>query len=100
MIIGAINGSDLLNDPIATIFKPFTDLLGTPFYLIPISFLCVAIYLKTKDIVTVSAVMILSGSMLTAGGLWVGYMDAAIVYIIFTGLGITGLIMGILFMRK
>lgn len=95
-----INGTELLDAPLETILSPFTDLLGSGFYLIPISILCAAIFLKTRDIVTVGVVMILSGALLSGGGIWTGYMEIVPLYIIFVGLGITSVVMGVVFMRK
>jgi len=95
-----INGSELIDNPFTTIFSSFTDLLGTGFYLIPLSFICVALYVKTRNAVTVSAFMIGSGLLLSGGTMFSAYPEMALVYLLFTGLGFVGLIVGIFFMRR
>jgi len=95
-----INGSELIDNPMTTIFSPFTDLLGTSFWLIPLTFIAIALYVKTRDVVIVSVFMLASGVMLSSGSIFAGYPEMALVYMLFSGLGIVGLIAGIFFMRK
>jgi len=95
-----INGSELIDNPMTTIFSPFTDLLGTSFWLIPLTFIAIALYVKTREVVIVSAFMLASGVMLSSGSIFAGYPEMALVYMLFSGLGIVGLIAGIFFMRK
>jgi fucose 4-O-acetylase-like acetyltransferase len=97
MFIGAINGSDLINQPWSTITSPFTNLLGTGFYLIPVSFIALALYVKTRNIVVVSAFIIASGSLLGSVGMFSVYPEMSYVYWIFTGLGIVALVLGLIF---
>jgi len=95
-----INGSELIDSPMDTIFSPFVDLLGTSFWLIPLTFITIALYVKTRDTVIVSMFMIASGVLLSSGSIFAGYPEMALAYLLFSGLGIVGLIAGIFFMRK
>ena len=95
-----LNGSELVNKPWDTIFSPFTNLLGTGFYLIPLTFICIALYMKTRDFVVVSMFMIASGSLLGSGGIFAGYGSMAFAYLMFAALGVIGLIVGVFFMRE
>jgi len=96
----AVNGSELIDAPWTTIFSPFTDLLGTGFYLIPLTFIVIALYVKTRDVVVVSAFMIASGMLLGSGLIFANYPEMALVYWLIAGLGLIGLIVGIFFTKK
>jgi len=66
------NGTDWINQPWNTTFKPFTDLFepfGEAFYLIPITFIGVALYMKTRNPTVVSAYLIAVGVLMTGGGI-------------------------------
>ena len=95
-----INGSELVSDPWGTIFSPFTDLLGTGFWLIPLTFIAIALFVKTRDVVVASLFILASGVMLSGGNIFAGYPEMAFAYLIFAALGIVGLVLGIFFMRK
>jgi len=95
-----INGSELIDNPMDTIFSPYIDLLGGSFWLFPLTFIAIALYIKTRDVVIVSAFMIASGLLLSGGSMFSSYPEVALGYLIFTGLGFVGLILGIFFMRK
>jgi len=92
-----INGSDLINQPWNTTFGPFTDLFGSAFWLIPLSFITVALFVKTRNPTAVSGFMIASGIILGSGNMFVSNPEMAFVYWIFAALGIVGLILGIFF---
>ena len=96
----AVNGSELIDNPFDTVFSPFTDLLGPSFWLIPITFIAIALYVKTKDVVIVSAFLLGSSVLLSAGSMFTGYPEMGLVYMIFAGLGIIGVIAGIFFTKK
>ena len=96
----SVNGSELIDNPWDTIFSPFTDLFGAGFWLIPLSFIAIALYIKTRDPIIVSAFMIASGTILSGGSMFTTYPEMALAYLIFTGLGFVGLIAGIFFMRR
>ena len=95
-----INGSDFINNPWNITVKAFTDLFGSGFYLIPISFIAVALYLKTRNPVTVSAFLLGSGILLSSGSIFMDYPEMGFVYTIFTILGLVGLILSIYFTSK
>ena len=96
----AINGSELIDNPWDTIFSTFTDQLGNSFWLVPVSFIAVALYIKTRNPVLVSAYMIASGLLLASGNIFLGSPEMMYVYIIFSVLGLVGLILGIFFIKK
>ena len=96
----AINGTDFINSPWATTFSPFTNLLGAGFYLIPLSFIAVALYIKTRNPVLVSGYMIASGLLLAGGNIFLGAPEMMYVYIIFSVLGLVGLILSIFFIKE
>jgi len=93
------NGSDLVNNPFNTTFKPFTDLLGNAFWLFPVSFIAVALYVKTRNPTLVSAFMLASGVMLASGNIFMGTPEMVIVYIIFAGLGLVGILLNVFFLK-
>lgn len=95
-----LNGSELLDDPFNTIFSPFTDILSTGFWLIPLTFITIALYVKTRDVTTVSMFMIASGILLSAGTIFSEYPEMAFLYMIFTTFGIVGVIVSIFFHRE
>ena len=96
----AVNGSELIDSPWSTIMSPFTDLLGNGFYLIPITFIAIALYIKTKDIMVSSVWLLASGLLLSAGSIFTGYLEMSILYTIVVAIGISGVVMNLLFMRK
>lgn len=96
----AVNGSELIDEPWSTIFSTFTDLLGPGFYLIPVTIIGAALYMKTRSPVAVSAYLIGAGVLLLGGGLFVGYPEMINVFGIVTVIGIMGLIVSLYFMRK
>ena len=95
----AVNVTEFMTDPWGNSFAVFTDLLGTPFYLIPLTVVAGALWMKTKDPAMVSLYMITTGGLLLSGSLFVGVMDMVMFYGIFTAIGIGGLFIE-LFLRK
>ena len=96
----AVNGTELINDPFNTIFSPFTDLLGTGFFLIPLTFICIALYIKTREPAVVSVFMLASGSLLSGGSIFSGYGSMGFAYMMFAAFGLIGLILSIYFMKE
>ena len=94
-----LNATQLLEKPFETVFSPFTNLLGTGFYLIPLTMICVALYVNTRDVVVVSAFMVASGSLLAGGGIFTGYGEMAFAYMMFAALGIVGIVLSVFFER-
>lgn len=98
-LIGAINGTTLLNDPWNTIVSPFTDLLGTGFYMIPVGAIGAGLYVKTKNPVMVGMYLLSSGSLLAGGSIFAGMMGMVPIYIMVTAAGIASLMIGLLLRR-
>ena len=67
-----LNPSDLISQPWNTIFSCFVDLLGTPFYLIPVSVIGAAIYIKQRNLAVVSMYLLTSAALLSSGSIFVG----------------------------
>lgn len=99
-VLFAINGSDLIDSPWTTTFSVFTDLLGNGFYLIPISVLALALYVRTRNPVVSSVFMMGSGLLLSSGSMFMDYPEMVKVYVAFTAIGLVGSILSILFMNK
>ena len=96
----AINGTEAIDDLWNTIFSPFVDFLGVGFWLIPVSIIGAALYVKTRSAIAVSAYLIGAGVLLSSGGLFASYPEMTTVYGIITVIGIIGLVASLLFMRK
>jgi len=96
----AVNASELISSPWETVLSPFTDLLGSGFYLFPVTFIAIALYVKTHDVVLASSWLVAAGILLSAGSIFTGYLEVSVIYIIITAMGVTGVVMGILFMKK
>jgi len=98
-IMGVFNASRLVNDPINYLLKPFIDLTGDGFMLIPVSIIAGALWIQKKDPVIISMYMITSGALLGGGSLFAGYAEMSLVYVIFAGIGIGSLILSLYFGR-
>lgn len=94
------NGSEIIDDPFNTIFSPFTDLFGTGFWLIPITFIAVALYVKTRNVVSVFAFLLAGCALLASGNIFAGYPEMAYVYILIGLLALVALVLGIIFIRR
>ena len=95
-----INGTDFIKSPWDTMLSPFTDLLGTGFYLIPVTFIAIALFMKTRDVMVASVWLLASGIMLSGGSIFTGYLEMSLVYTIVVAAGITGIVISIISMRK
>lgn len=95
-----INGTDFLADPIGTITSPYADILGSGWWLIPFTFIGIAIYLKTKSTVAVSAYLIAVGVFMSGGNIFQGYPEMSILYAVIAALGIVGVIVSIMLREK
>ena len=95
-----LNGSDFVDNPWNITFSAYTDLFGNAFYIVPIAFIAVALYIKTRSPI-ISSVWIWSSGLLMAGGnIFANNPDMAIIYGLFTAIGIAGTIISIFFMEK
>ena len=102
-----LNGTELIEEPFNTTFSPFTDFFdaiitggGMLFWLIPLTVLTLAIYVKTESSEMATLFMIGSGALLSGGGIFIGSPEMSIVFIVFTALGIAGLFMSLFFQRR
>lgn len=99
------NGSDIITDPWNTTFSPFTDLFarvvgeGHLFYLVPLIFITIALYVKTRDPVMVSMFMLASGILLAGGNIFIGAIEMSGIFVIFAAIGIAGLFISLLLKR-
>jgi len=94
------NGTEFISNPWSEMMEPFVNLLGSGFYLIPVSFIGVALYIKTRSPVSTAAWFLAAGISLTSSGLFTGYIEMAYVYVVFTALAVVGMVMSILYMRR
>jgi len=95
----ALNGSSLLDDPINTLMGTFTDILTSAFWLIPIGFIAVAIYIKTREVTAVSIWLLASCLLVGSANLFGEYPQMAFVYYIFAVIGLVGTILSIWLMK-
>ena len=91
-----INGTELLENPIDTIFSPFTSLIGDAFWLITISVIAAALYVRTKSITVVGAWLLGAGMFMSAANLFSEYPSIIDFYLLIVVIGIGSLILGIL----
>lgn len=96
----AFNSSHIITQPFDTIFSAFVDLLGNGFFLIPITFLAVGLYMKYHNLVVVFAFLTGACSLLSSGAIFIDYPEMAYIYAVFSGLAIAGLILSVLFIRR
>jgi len=96
----ALNGTELIDAPWDTILSPFTNLLGSGFYLVPITFIAIALYVKTHDTMLSSAWLLASGVFLASGSIFTGYLEMSVIYTIVVAMGVTGIVINVFFMRK
>ena len=96
----ALNGTEFIEAPWDTMLSPFINLLGSGFYLIPITFIAMALYIKTHDTMLASSWLLASGVLLSSGAIFTGYLEMSIIYTIVVALGVTGIVINIFFMKK
>ena len=93
----AVNGTDFISSPWNTIVDAFTDLLGNGFYVVPLSFIAVALYVKTRNATLVSCFILASGLLLASGNMFLDHPEMEVVYILFTVCGIVGTVLSLYF---
>ena len=95
----AVNGSELISNPLDTILSPFSDIFGQGFWLIIIGFIAAALFVKTRS-VTVVSVWIMGSCLLVGSGMFTSYPGMGFVYYLFTVLGLVGTIVSLYFMKE
>lgn len=96
----SVNGTDFVNSPISEIFEVFTDLFSNAFFLIPLTFIAVALYYQTRNMVAVSSYMLGVGLLFGSSNIFTGYGEMAFIYYVFSGIGLVGLVLNFFFMRR
>ena len=99
LFTAALNGTDFIHNAWNVTWSPFTDLFGSGFFLIPVSFIGAALFMKTRDPAIISIYMIVTGVLLSAGGLFTGFTGGITLYIIFTAIGLASLIYSVIMGR-
>ena len=92
-----INGTSLINQPWNTTFSPYINLFGQGWLLIPVTFIILAIFVKTRDAIVVGVLMMLSGALLSAGGLFSSFAPALPLYVVFSAVGIAVILYGVFY---
>ena len=95
-----VNGSELVNNPWNTTFSPYMDLLGSSFWIFPLSFIAIALYIKTRNPTLVSSYMLASGVLLASGQIFMGNPEMVLSYIIFAVLGLVGILLDVFFLKN
>jgi hypothetical protein len=82
---------------------PFTDLFehffgnGAVFYLVPLIVLTIGLYIKTNNVTVPSMFMIGAGSILAVSTFTLGLPDMALIFTIFTAIGIGSLFINLIY---
>lgn len=98
------NWSYTASHPVTGLLQPFFALFGSGFLIIPVSIICGALWLKNKDIMSVTlyftaAFTILSGSS-GAIAIWGNYQAAIPLYLVIAAIGWTALVIQTIFHRR
>lgn len=108
LFTASLNGSDLIHDPFGTVFKPFTDFFeallgpggGNVFFLVPVLVLAFGLWVKNPEKPIVAVIFIIGASaILGLGNLFAHAYGAAVICIVLTALGLTSLVMNVVFHR-
>jgi len=94
-----VNGTQLINNPWDTIFSPFTGLFGQGFWLFPITFIAVALFIKTRD-PTITGLFMTASGLLFGSAMFTNYPEMGAAYFLFATIGIISSILGIYFMKQ
>lgn len=102
----ALNGTEWKEAPWNTTFSPYTDMFGqifgngNVFYLIPLIVLAFGIYIKTENPVMAAMFMMASGGIFAMGTMLAGLPEMAMMFTIFTAIGVTIIVAGIVFQKR
>ena len=101
-----LNGSQWINAPWNTTFSPYTGMFeqifgnGNVFYLIPLIVLAFGVYLKTENPIMAAMFMIGAGGIFSMGTMLAGLPELAMMFTIFTAIGVTIIVAGIVFQKR
>jgi len=90
----SFNGTNLTNDPFNEFMSVFTDLIGYSFFLIPISFIAIALYIKTRT-VAVSGVWLMASTLMVGTAIFAEQPVMGFIYYLFTVISLVGVIVSI-----
>lgn len=85
-----MNTTELLESPFNTMFSPYTDLMGSFFWLLPVLIIAGALFVKTKNITSVGVWLLGAGMFMGGMNLFGGF---PIMLDLFGALIIIGIIM-------
>ena len=100
MVNSSINGTELIEKPIETMMSPFTDLIGSSFWLIPISIIAAALYIRTRSITMVGAWLLGAGMLLETGNIFAGFPAVLDFYLLLIVIGVVSIILGIIYDKR
>ena len=98
--------TDIATEPWNTTFEPFIKLfeqmagVGAMFYLVPLTFLAIALYARTRDVAMVSAYLIFIGVLFSGVGFIGSSPEMTYIFMIFTAIGLLGLFIHIFFLKN
>jgi len=90
----AFNETGLTNNPFNEFMSLFTDILGYSFFLIPIGFIAIALYIKTRT-VAVSGVWLMASTLMVGTAIFAEYPEMGFIYYLFTVISFVGVIVSI-----
>ena len=90
-----LNGSELTNQPLDTIMTTFTDILGSAFWLVPIGFIAIALYIKNKNFTASSVWLMASSSILGTSNLFTDHPEMSFLFYVLTVIGFVGVVISI-----
>jgi len=101
----SFNGTNIINNPFEAIWSTWTNLFdrilpgennGMVFFLVPIMVLAMGLWMKNPEKPMIAVVFVIgSCGLLSTGGIFVGAYGASLIFIIFSALGLTAMIMNI-----
>ena len=95
----SVSGSEFINNPLDTVFSPYSDIFGGGFWLIFIGFIAFALFIKTRNVAVVS-IWLMSSCLLVGTGVFSSYPSMGFIYYIFTVIGFVGTIVSLFFMKE
>lgn len=102
----ALNGTVWKEAPWNTTWSPYTDVFetifgnGNVFYLLPIIVLAFALYMKTNNPVMAAMFIMAASGILAMSTMLAGLPELAMMFTIFTAIGITIVVASIIFQKR
>lgn len=101
-----LNGTNWRNAPWNTTFSPYTGLFenifgnGNIFYVLPIIVLAFGIYMKTNNPVFAGMFFMAASGIISISTLMGGLPELSMMFTIFTAMGFTIVVVGVIFQKK